>query len=315
MDVQLQSEFQGSLSPAATASRSVMSACPKRPSRTSCPTRSPNSRGPDLYRSGDRVRWRPDGVLEFLGRFDNQIKIRGHRVEPDEVAVCLAEHELVHQAVVVSQPTAAGANQLVAYVVPKSKDYSASEMQKLLLRYCSACLPSYMVPAKFLFLPEIPLKPNAKLDLAAMRDAKLDSRSTGEDSPLSSVESRILKILRDVLGHDGLGADDDFFEAGGDSLGVIRSLLRLESEFGRDLAARVMAGAFTARRLAACLESPSPLRALFPAGVSEIRQGTAGRPLYCLPGMPGTAFAFGALAAKLQHAPSDHWRSNFIIWR
>ena len=81
--------------------------------------------GARLYRSGDRVRWRPDGVLEFLGRFDNQVKIRGYRVEPDEVAACLAEHECVRQAVVVPHRAASGAAQLLACVVPKSEDYSA----------------------------------------------------------------------------------------------------------------------------------------------------------------------------------------------
>ena len=94
--------------------------------------------GARLYRSGDRVRWRPDGVLEFLGRFDNQVKIRGYRVEPDEVASCIAEHECVRQAVVVPHRAASGSAQLLAYVVPKSEDYSAAELRS----FWSVTLPS-----------------------------------------------------------------------------------------------------------------------------------------------------------------------------
>lgn len=118
--------------------------------------------GARLYRSGDRVRWRPDGVLEFLGRFDNQVKIRGHRVEPDDVAACLMEHESVRQAVVVSQLSAAGATQLVACVVPQSKDYSVPELRKLLIRHTTERLPRYMVPTTFRFFSRIPPQAHRK---------------------------------------------------------------------------------------------------------------------------------------------------------
>jgi amino acid adenylation domain-containing protein len=255
--------------------------------------------GAQLYRTGDRVRWRPDGVLEFLGRFDNQVKIRGHRVEPDNVAACLVEHESVQQAVVVPHLTAAGAAQLVAYVVPKSKDYSAPKLRELLIRHTTERLPPYMVPATFLLLPALPLKPNGKLDLAALEDAKHGSAFAREDAPLSSVEMRILGILRDVLQQGNLGPDDDFFEAGGDSLLAITLMMRLESEVGRELPARVMDEAFTARRLVAILESAAVLGSTYPAGVVEIRAGTTDRPLFYLPGLGGTKFECHALAAKM----------------
>jgi amino acid adenylation domain-containing protein len=256
--------------------------------------------GARLYRSGDRVRWRPDGVLEFFGRFDNQVKIRGHRVEPDEVAVCLAEHHSVRQAVVVLQQTAVPATQLVACVVPRNEDYSGPALRRLLTHHVSERLPLYMVPAKFIFLPELPLTPNGKLDLAALQDTKRDSIPTWAEAPLSSVDLRILKILQDVLQQGDLGPDDDFMEAGGDSLLAVTVLLRLESEFGNSPAARVMAGGFSARQLAAFLQSPSRLHATYPPGFVEIRAGSADRPLFCLPGMSGTALQFGTLATKLR---------------
>jgi len=252
-----------------------------------------------LYRSGDRVRWRPDGVLEFLGRFDNQVKIRGHRIEPDDVAACLAEHESVSQAVVVPHLTAARTTELVAYVVTRNKEHSGPELRKLLVQHTSERLPAYMVPAKFFFLRELPLTSNGKLDLVALQDTKHDSVPVGDDMPLSSVEARILGILQDVLHDEDLGPDDDFFDAGGDSLLAITLMFRLEREFGKELAPPIMNETFTARRLAVILESPSALRATYPTGVVKVRDGTAERPLFCLPGL-GSAFAFHALAAKMR---------------
>ena len=255
--------------------------------------------GARLYRSGDRVRWRPDGVLEFLGRFDNQVKIRGHRIEPGEVAACLAEIEFVRQVVVVSQPAATGAAQLVAYIVPHREGYSAPVLRKRLIRYAIERLPPYMVPASFSFLQQLPLKPNGKPDLAALKTHQQYPVPERADTTLSSAECRILAIMRNVLQNEDLNPDDDFFEAGGDSLLAITLLLRLESEFGTDLTARMLEGAYTARRLAAFLENPSLFSAKYPAGVVEVRTGTTGRPLFCLPGISSTAFQFSGLAAKL----------------
>ena len=210
--------------------------------------------GARLYRSGDRVRWRSDGLLEFLGRFDNQVKIRGYRVEPDEVAACIAEHECVRQAVVVPNRAASGSAQLLACVVPKSEDYSAAELSKLLVRHTAERLPPHMVPARFLLVRELPLKPNGKLDLAALEDAK-DATPVRADAPLGSTESRILKTMREVLRRQDLGPDADFFEQGGDSLLAVDLMLRLQNDIGKQLPARVLDGAFTARRIAGFLES------------------------------------------------------------
>jgi amino acid adenylation domain-containing protein len=252
--------------------------------------------GARRYRTSDRVRWLPDGVLEFLGRFDNQIKIRGHRVEPDDVAACLAEHELVRQALVIARLGTSGAAQLVAYVVPRRKDDAAHQLREQLMRRATESLPSYMVPASFVFLNELPLKPNGKPDLAALEDAKSDILPAWEDAPLTSTELRVLGIFRDVLHNGELGPDDDFFKAGGDSLLGIRLMLQLGTEFGREFPVFPLDKAFTARRLAAIIESPH--RATYPAGVVEIREGT-GRPIFCLLGLGATALQFRTLSAKM----------------
>ena len=258
--------------------------------------------GARLYRTGDRVRWRPDGVLEFLGRFDNQVKIRGHRIEPNDVAACLAEHEFVRQAVVISRLAASGAAQLVACVVPQSTDYSAPELRKLLTLHVTERLPPYMVPTVFRFMHDLPLKPNGKVDFVALEDGQNDSEPTRINSPPTAVEARLLKILQELLRNGDLGRDDDFFEAGGDSLLAITLISRLESEFETELPSRVME-AFTARRLAAILELVS--RSTYPAGVVEIRGGTTNRPIFCLPGLAGTAFRIPRLGSEDAYSARD----------
>src|SRR5262249_58908201 len=167
-----------------------------------------------------------------------------------------AEHESVRQAVVVPHLAATGAARLVAYVVPKSKDYSVSELRELLIAHTTEHLPSYMVPATFLLLRELPLKPNGKLDLAALEDAKHDPTPAWRDAPLSSVGSQVLGIMRDILHHGDLGPDDDFFEAGGGSLLGSTLVLRFESEFGKKLPARIMNETTSAHRLAGLLQRP-----------------------------------------------------------
>jgi thioesterase domain-containing protein/acyl carrier protein len=244
------------------------------------------------------VRWRPDGVLEFLGRFDDQVKIRGHRVEPGEVAACLAEHEAVSQAVVFPRSHASGATQLVACVVPKS-DRASSDLTHSLLKHVVERLPAHMVPASFLLLGEIPITANGKVDLAALKTVTQEHSVARREVPPSSVEARVLAIWREVLENGALGLDEDFFEAGGDSLLAVRMLSRLEREFGRGIPARYMTEASTARRLAGVLASPVSPRSAYPAGVVEMRQGDADRPLFCLPGLGSVAFRLRALARKL----------------
>ena len=236
-------------------------------------------------------------ITEPLFKFDaNDVWALFHSIGFD-VSVWELWGALLHggRLVVVPALTARAA----ACIVPKSKDYSAPELRRLLIRHATERLPPYMLPTTIQFLHELPRKPNGKLDLTALEDAKHDSTPSWGDAPLSSVESRILGIMRDVLRHEDLGPDDDFFERGGDSLLAITLMLRLDSEFGRELPAHVMDGAFTLRRLAAILESPSVLRATYPAGVVGIRAGTTDKSLFCLPGLDGTAFQFRTLAAKM----------------
>ncbi|MFD2473313.1 non-ribosomal peptide synthetase [Amycolatopsis silviterrae] len=165
--------------------------------------------GERMYRTGDLVRWRPDGTLEFLGRRDDQVKLRGFRVEPGEVEAVLAKHPDVAQAAVVVREDQPGAKQLVAYVV------SAVEEDKL-REFLARSLPDYLVPPVFVALDRFPVSANGKLDrhaLPAPRAAK-----TRHVEPETETERALAAIWAEVLGADRVGTQDSFFALGGDSL-------------------------------------------------------------------------------------------------
>src|SRR5262249_21577328 len=190
--------------------------------------------GARLYRTGDRVRQRLDGSLEFIGRFDHQVKIRGYRIEPDEVEAILAERPDVRQCAVI----AAGAGDracLVAYVVAEPHAGSSAESLRDALR---RALPEYMVPAAFVFLDALPLTPNGKLDRRALPDHTLARDGVGSAAPRTPLEEQLADIWSDLLGVTAVGVDDDFFELGGHSLLAMRLLSRVNEAFDVDLALR-----------------------------------------------------------------------------
>ncbi|WP_375772564.1 non-ribosomal peptide synthase/polyketide synthase [Archangium gephyra] len=174
-------------------------------------------RGARLYRTGDRVRRRADGSLEFLGRIDFQVKVRGFRIELGEVEAALEQHAGVSQAVVVVREDSPGDKRLVAYVVPASAEQppSVGELRDALKQK----LPEYMVPAAFVALKALPLTANGKVDRKALPipDATL-STGTGYVAPRNEVEQRLCDIWAQVLGLKQVGIHDNFFQLGGDSI-------------------------------------------------------------------------------------------------
>jgi amino acid adenylation domain-containing protein len=251
--------------------------------------------GGRLYRTGDRVRWRTDGVIEFLGRYDDQVKIRGFRVEPGEIVACLSEHPNVRQAAVVPRRTGAGATHLVAYAVPRDSA-STGEFARLLRAHAAQRLPGYMCPAEFMFLNRLPLKSNGKLDVEALEVAARHSQS--QDVPLTLAETKVLAIWREALNNPMLGANDDFFAVGGDSLLAIRMIVRVERELGMIIPVRALVEGRTVRRIATLLANS--IRSALPEGMVRLREGDLERPLFCLPGLGGSALQFERLAAKLR---------------
>jgi natural product biosynthesis luciferase-like monooxygenase protein len=190
--------------------------------------------GSRMYRTGDVVRYRADGTLDFLGRADNQVKIRGHRIELGEIESVLAEHPGVSQDVVVARPGATGDPVLVAYVVPAGGVAPSSQELRDLLRQR---LPEYMVPSTFVTLRELPLTPNAKVDRKALPAPEQAEPERQEDflAPGSELEVSIARIWQEVLNLPRVGRRDNFFDLGGHSLLTVQVHARLRKELGLDL--------------------------------------------------------------------------------
>ncbi len=186
----------------------------------------PNPLGPAgtrLYRTGDMVRWLPDGTLEFLGRIDSQVKIRGFRIELGEIEAVLVQHPAVREAVVRVWENRAGAKQLVAYFTAARKvPPSLRELSSFLKRQ----LPDYMTPASFVMLEALPLTPNGKVDRAALPAPWEEVKTTDVVAPRNEVERQLVEIWSQVLGVERVGIHSNFFELGGDSILSIQMVAR-----------------------------------------------------------------------------------------
>ncbi|MFD6293001.1 amino acid adenylation domain-containing protein, partial [Streptomyces sp. NPDC060205] len=182
--------------------------------------------GSRMYRSGDRVRSLPGGELEFLGRADDQVKLRGFRVEPGEIVSALATHPAVRTAAVT--PFGTGNEQrLVAYVVPQSQAEGIPAVGDL-RDHLQQSLPTYMIPSAFVELTDLPLTPNGKLDRAALPDPDRAWVGVAGEfvAPRSEVERVLAGVWAQVLGVERVGVEDNFFELGGDSIVSIRVVAR-----------------------------------------------------------------------------------------
>jgi tyrocidine synthetase-3 len=178
-----------------------------------------------VYKTGDLVRWLPDGVIDFMGRIDKQVKIRGHRIEPEEIERVLSELEGVSHSVVVDLEKEGG-KYLAAYVVMNNEsDFSAEVLRSKLERL----LPDYMVPATFTELTAIPLTINGKLDRKALPDPEFTSTESYV-APRTALEEQLCNIWQEVLGVEKVGIQDNFFHIGGDSIVAIRVISKAKAQ-------------------------------------------------------------------------------------
>ncbi len=205
--------------------------------------------GGRLYRTGDIVRWRPDGYLEFLGREDLQVKVRGFRVEPGEVESKLVGHPAVREAAVIAPADHNGDRRMVAYV---AADPGLGEAE--LRAFLAGKLPAYMVPSAFALVESLPVTPNGKVDRAALADeagrgallrevepAGGDEREEPGETAVAAraqVEEVVAGIWAEVLGTEAAGAEDDFFASGGHSLLALRLIHDVNEAFGVELTVR-----------------------------------------------------------------------------
>ncbi|MFI6475799.1 amino acid adenylation domain-containing protein [Streptomyces sp. NPDC050516] len=211
--------------------------------------------GTRMYRTGDLVRWGADGHLEYLGRFDHQVKVRGFRIELGEIENALTRHPGVAQAVVTVREDRPGEQLLVGYVVPTAAAPTPAEFRT----HLAGLLPEYMVPSAFVALDVLPLTPNGKVDRKALPGPDLGPRSGGR-AVRSPQEELLCQVFAEVLGLAGIGPDDDFFEHGGHSLLAARVLSRVRAVLGAELPVRALFDARTPAALAARLPGAEAAR-------------------------------------------------------
>ncbi len=209
--------------------------------------------GARLYRSGDLGRRRPDGDLEYLGRIDLQVKVRGVRIEPGEIEAALARHPAIGAAAIALRELAPGERGLVAYCVAAAAPEPAPAELRAFLR---TALPEVMVPSVFVYLPALPLTVNGKLDRRALPDPERRRQGTGEDyaAPATPLETTLAALWRDLLGVDRVGRRDDFFALGGHSLLATRLVSRLRDRLRVELSTQLVFQAPTVAALAVEIE-------------------------------------------------------------
>lgn len=204
--------------------------------------------GARLYRTGDRVRWRSDGVIEFLGRMDTQVKIRGFRVELGEIEAALRACRGVREAVVIRREDRPVDSPLVGYVVAGDRARPAAGDLQAQLR---ARLPDYMVPAAFIVLDRLPLLPSGKLDRLGLPAPAADAgqSSASHDRPRDLLELELIRIWQRLFNRQDIGRTDDFFKLGGHSLLAVRLAAEIDKLVGRVLPIAVLFQAATVETL------------------------------------------------------------------
>ncbi|AIG26727.1 amino acid adenylation domain-containing protein [Brevibacillus laterosporus] len=187
----------------------------------------PFIRGEKMYRTGDTGRWLPGGVIEYVGRIDNQVKIRGHRIEIGEIEAYLQQHEEIDQAVVIAREDGEGHQYLCAYIV-SDRTWNTNE----LVDYLSLSLPVYMIPSHFVSLDKFPVTVNGKIDFKALPEPNGQDEQLGVfEEPTTETELIVADIWKSLLKIEKIGVNDPFFSIGGNSLSAIMLLARIHKTF------------------------------------------------------------------------------------
>jgi amino acid adenylation domain-containing protein len=237
--------------------------------------------GARLYKTGDLARYLPDGNLEFLGRLDFQVKLRGFRIEMGEIEAVLSQHPAVRQAVVMVREDTPGDKRLVAYVeLQKEQSTTAAELKNHVMMH----VPTYMVPSAFILLERLPLTSNGKVDRRAL-PAPDPGRSVVEESyvaPGLPVEQQMVQIWEELLAMQPIGIKDDFFELGGDSLLAVRLFERIAQVCGKKLPLSTLFAGATIEHLAQALGGETRIDGRAPLVV--VQEEGSRRPFFYLHG-------------------------------
>lgn len=253
--------------------------------------------GERLYRTGDLAKYREDGTIEYLGRRDDQVKVRGHRVELGEIESVLLRHEELREAAVVVREDAGGERRLVGYVVPETRPGpAAAELRDFVRRY----VPEFMVPVAFVELDALPLGATGKIDRRALPAP--DSRQGVERElviPRTETERRLVRIWQDVIGiTEPIGIDDDFFGLGGHSLLAVRLVARVERSFGVKVPLATLFEDATVQRMAQHVTELAETGQRLPT-LTPLKSSGTKPPLFVLHGHDGQLMIYRELVGSM----------------
>ncbi|MGB3531924.1 MAG: amino acid adenylation domain-containing protein [Microcoleaceae cyanobacterium] len=186
-----------------------------------------------LYKTGDLARYLPDGNIEYLGRLDNQVKIRGNRIELGEIESVLNSHNAIDESIVLAKEYTPGDKRLVAYLLTQEKQPSITEIREFL----NTQLPDYMIPSAYVFLSELPLTPNGKVNRKALPEPDFSTVNTSNNfvEPRDTIEQQLAEIWSSILQVNPVGIKDNFFELGGHSLLAISLMSKIQQQFNQQL--------------------------------------------------------------------------------
>lgn len=261
----------------------------------------PHRAGGRLYRTGDRVRWLADGNLVFDGRVDDQVKVNGYRIEPAEVVQAIAHLPYISQAHVEVRETARG-RELVAYCVLRTP---VDEAQRQLRADLGSVLPPYLLPGSFVCLDRLPVTDNGKVDSRRLPAPVVTAVATAPRAPRDELERRMLGLWRELLGVPDLGVDDDFFDAGGQSLLAVRLFSLLDTELGVQIPVSTLVSAPTVAQLAAIARrGPAEPARGEPTWESLVPMSLSGNglPLFLVHDPDGHVLLYRNLVQQLGHA-------------
>ncbi|MHB1037651.1 MAG: amino acid adenylation domain-containing protein [Pirellulales bacterium] len=290
---------------------------PERTARQFVPDPFRDDPGARLYRTGDLGRLRPDGMIDFLGRIDDQVKMRGYRIEPGEIASLLRRHPAVGQAAVIVREDQPGSSRLVAYITPRLDDAGRAgeetpegrELLRLatqqavpqLHAYLEARLPAHMVPSAVVVLDALPRSVHGKLDRRALPPPVSDRPgwSAGYVAPRDPEEAVVAAVWEELLEVRPIGAADNFFALGGHSLLAVRVMAEIERRTGRRLPLASLFHGATVEYLAKLLREPETCRP--EDSLVPLQPEGDGRPFFCIHPAGGTVFCYRPLAKRLGH--------------
>lgn len=248
-----------------------------------------------LYKTGDLVRYRADGNIDFLGRIDRQVKIRGFRIELGEIEAVLDRHPSIVQTVVMVREDRPGDRQLVAYCVVDSGNVPPKI--SALRNFIAQQVPNYLVPAMFVLLPSLPITPNGKVDLRALPTPVHDRQELADTfvPPHDEIELKLTEIWQRVLGIESIGIRDNFFELGGHSLLAVYLFHEIEKKWGESLPLAILFQAQTIEKLADLLRQSKHKLSWSPLVL--MKSGTADQPpLFCIHAIGGNILEYYPLA-------------------